>query len=70
MTFQQKFIIELEGYESEVSAMYVTTRADDMPGPGRKMYCVGGLSTDGIVRLIDCGYSSAEELKKVWPDIR
>ena len=66
MKRQQKFIVELEGYEGDVSALYVTTRADDMPGPGKKMYCVGELNDRGVVALIDCGYSSLEELLKAW----
>jgi hypothetical protein len=65
---QQKFIVELEGYESDVSALYVATRADDMPGPGRKMYCVGTLTDRGVIELIDCGYNSLEELKLAWPN--
>lgn len=66
MKIGQKFIIEIEGYESDVSALYVTTKADDMPGPGKKMYCVGKLNDRGVVTLIDCGYGSFEELTKVW----
>lgn len=66
MKLRQKFIVELEGYESDVSALYVTTHADDMPGPGKKMYCVGMVNDRGVIALIDCGYSSLEELLKTW----
>jgi len=70
MKTNQKFIVELEGYESDVSALYVATRADDMPGPGRKMYCVGALTGRGVIELIDCGYDSVEQLVKSWPEIK
>jgi hypothetical protein len=62
-------IIEVEGYAGDDGQIVVTNhRAAEGLGTPTRLYCVGALGGDGVVRLVDWGYATAEEARAAWPD--
>jgi hypothetical protein len=45
-------------------------RAEAGAGSPIKLYCVGALDGDGIIRFVDWGYATAADARAAWPDAR
>jgi hypothetical protein len=56
-------VIEIEGYEGEDGAIVVENYRS--LGVRDRLYCIGELGDDGVVRIIDFGYATVEEASKV-----
>lgn len=59
-------VIEVEGYEGEDGSIVVwNDRAARGRGFGvsEKLYCIGAVGADGVVRFNDWGYATAEEAR-------
>jgi hypothetical protein len=58
-------IVEVEGYEGVDGEIAVTNfRAETQSfGVPDKIYCIGRLDPDGVVRFSDWGYATAEEAR-------
>jgi len=60
-------IIEVEGYEGEDGSIVVW---NDRAARGRgfglsdRIYCIGEMAADGVVRFNDWGYATAEEARE------
>lgn len=64
---KKQFVVRIEAYEGDKSSISLT--ADDNYTLG-EMYCVGQMSDDGIVDLLDNGYPSLGELYEAWPELK
>lgn len=64
----EKIIVEVEGYEGERGSIVVTN--DDEPSEPPRIYCIGRVGDDGILRFIDWGYATAAEAEEAMgPDL-
>lgn len=62
-------IIEVENFAGESGRIAVTNdRAASGAGVPTRLFCVGALGADGVVRFVDSGYATAEEARAAWPD--
>ena len=63
---RKRVIIEVEGYDGEGGSIVVTNlRAErsGVLGMTDRIYCIGELGEDGVVRFLDWGYATAEEAR-------
>ena len=65
-------IIEVEGYDGDEGSIVV---ANDRAGSERepmgmpdRIFCVGQIGDDGVVRIVDWGYATANEARAAWPE--
>ena len=61
-----KVIIEVEGYDGESGAIIVTNHRAGPPeelGSNDRIFCIGELDDEGVVRFLDWGYATAEEAR-------
>lgn len=62
-------IIELESHTTANADIIVSNhRAASGEGLPNRTFCVGALAPDGVIRLVDWGYATAEAARTVWPD--
>ena len=62
-------IIEVDGFTGDRGRIAVTNdRATTGHGAPTRLFCVGALGADGVVRFVDWGYATAEEARAAWPD--
>ena len=61
----KNIIVEVEGYEGEVGSIIVTN--DEAPSEPPRIYCIGQIGEDGILRFIDWGYATAAEAEEALP---
>jgi hypothetical protein len=64
---KKRFVVRIEAYEGDGSSIKLTSDSNDSLG---EMYCVGQMSDDGMVDLIDNGYPSLGELYEAWPQLK
>lgn len=64
---KKQFVVRVVAYEGEGSSIALSADFNDTLG---EMYCVGVMSDDGIVDLIDNGYASLGELYEAWPELK
>lgn len=62
------FIVEITPHEGETASVIV-----DSPGISRDgepcMYAVMSQEDDGVLRVIDAGYTSLAEVRDAWPEL-
>ena len=60
-------IIEVEGYEGENGSIVVWNERAARSGLGvsDRIYCIGEMAADGVIRFNDWGYATAEEAREV-----
>ena len=56
-------IVEVEGYDGETGQITVS---NDLESTDR-LYCVGRVGDDGVVRFVDWGYATIDEAREAWP---
>ena len=63
---RQQFIVEVEGYDGDDGEIVVNNyrSANDPPfGAPDKVYCIGEMEADGVIRFHDWGYATAKEAR-------
>ncbi len=64
-------IVEVEAHPGADGDIEVRNhRAADGAGAPDRLYCVGALGGDGVIRFVDWGYATADAARKAWPDAR
>ena len=56
---ERQLIVEVEGYEGEVGSIVVTN--DRVAAESPRIYCIGTVGPDGVLRFNDWGYATAAE---------
>ena len=63
---RKQFIVEVEGYDGDDGEIVVSNyRSANTPpfGAPDKVYCIGEMGTDGVIRFHDWGYATAKEAR-------
>ena len=60
---RQRVIIEVEGYDGDSGSIVVINRRahEESLGASDRLYCIGEIDDDGVVRFLDWGYATAQE---------
>jgi hypothetical protein len=64
-------IVEVDSFRGANGEIRVTNeRAADGEGSATRLFCVGALGGDGVIRFVDWGYPTPEAARAAWPDAR
>ena len=64
-------IVEVDSFRGASGEIAVTnSRAAEGAGSASRLFCVGALGADGVIRFVDWGYPTAEAARAAWPDAR
>lgn len=61
------FLVKVEAYEGDQTSYVLYNKSS--PQWTKELYSIGMLTDQNIITLIDNGYSSAEEARRVWPQV-
>jgi hypothetical protein len=62
----RRYIVRLDSYTGDQSAMMCSLLEGDEWEPMETLYCVIAVTENGA-EIVDCGYRSFDEAKRVWP---